>query len=105
MTSENQIKWNTKDGREVVVTVEDGFSCSVTLGGEFLCRAEIQRVGNGPVCASIGKLGMVKENYDRVMAVALNKIDREKSDEQKAKDAEAADYDRHCEMMRKTMNI
>ena len=86
-----EINWKTKDGRNVKVVVTfvekdernvDGYKMELTVN-EINVHAYVngQLVGvgvpmptNHPIAvASIGKLGLTKENYDRVMN-AINEL-------------------------------
>lgn len=100
------ISWTTKTGLAVEVEVIDRMVCRVTLDGKFFAQEELIQISSkGPVIGAIGKLGLTRENYDKVLDAALAKIEAEKTPEQKARDAESKDYDDHCRLMDRVMSI
>jgi len=101
------VSWTANNGQEIEVTVISGQNCVAYLGGVEFARGDLTRIGNkGPVFAVIGnKLGMTRENYDRVVNVILQKREADMTDEQRARENEMKDYDNHCRMMNKTMSI
>lgn len=113
-----KVEWKTGAGQQVEITITrgpvkevaycDGHNVSIvkvrtvlvaTLDGETL-DGHLDTTGHPMIVAKIGKLGMVKANYDRIMT-AIN--DLEKADNEAARKADQ-EYQDHSDVMRKAMS-
>ena len=125
-----QIKWETKTGKKVVVTVELTLSETVNLDGQKIeverceksIKAEVEGMGvvafseprkaaslpAGVVAVMGGKLGLSQENYDLVMA-AIARLEatpewQAKIEAQKENDKNNEEYEAHNAKMRQMMS-
>jgi len=121
----NEIAWNTKDGKEVKVEIElqtkktlfaDGYNletecCELNIraivGGEVVGYGRPEKANHPVAVAKIGKLGITKENLDKIndAIAAIEDTPEWRTKIEKEMKAEKAgrEYEAHRAKMRKIM--